>query len=128
MGQVWKAIAQKAELTKVQWVVKVDADAVFVPNRLRTMLQGHPVTYTGIYIENCKSVQWGFFGNLEVFSIEAFNTLLANIDSCSQKIDWVKGTNGGPSVRISSRRCAWTLMVCRRCKTSMLPPTGRAQA
>jgi hypothetical protein len=94
--QVWKAIAQKAELTKVQWVVKVDADAVFVPNRLRTMLQGHPVTYTGIYLENCKSVRWGFFGNLEVFSIEAFNTLLANIDSCTQKIDWVKGTEWGP--------------------------------
>merc|ERR1712203_626986 len=41
-------------------------------------------------------VKWGFFGNLEVFSVEAFNTLLDNIDSCSQKIDWVKGTKFGP--------------------------------
>merc|ERR1712056_176069 len=43
-----------------------------------------------------KEVKWGFFGNLEVFSVEAFNTLLANIDSCSQTIDWVKGTKFGP--------------------------------
>merc|ERR1711963_262854 len=57
----------------------VDADAVFVPHRLKGMLQGHPITYTGIYVENCKSVQYGFFGNLEVFSREAFDTLLANL-------------------------------------------------
>jgi len=94
--QVWKAIAGSDEITKVDWVVKVDADAIFVPHRLKGMLQGHPITYTGIYIENCKSVQWGFFGNLEVFSIEAFNTLIANIDTCSQRIDWVKGTKWGP--------------------------------
>merc|ERR1712113_735722 len=73
----------------VQWVVKVDADAIFVPHRLKGMLQGHPITYTGIYIENCNEVKWGFFGNLEVFSVEAFSTLLTNIDSCSQTIDWV---------------------------------------
>merc|ERR1712154_166247 len=39
---------------------------------------------------------YGFFGNLEVFSVEAFNTLAANIQSCSQRIDWVKGTKWGP--------------------------------
>jgi len=92
--QIWKKIVGKT--ADAEWVVKVDADAVFVPHRLKGMLQGHPITYTGIYLENCKSVQWGFYGNLEVFSVEAFNTLLANIDSCSQKIDWVKGTKWGP--------------------------------
>jgi len=92
--QIWKKIVGKT--ADAEWVVKVDADAVFVPHRLKGMLQGHPITYSGIYLENCKSVQWGFYGNLEVFSVEAFNTLLANIDSCSQKIDWVKGTKWGP--------------------------------
>merc|ERR1712190_152200 len=94
--QVWKAIAQKPEIKEVQWVVKVDADAIFFPHRLKGMLQGHPITYTGIYLENCNEVKWGFFGNLEVFSVEAFNTLLNNIDSCSKSIDWVKGTKFGP--------------------------------
>merc|ERR1719346_263576 len=92
--QVWKAVAPR--LQDAEWVVKVDADAVFVPHRLKGMLQGHPITYTGIYVENCKSVQWGFFGNLEVFSREAFDTLIANLDSCSAKIDWVRGTKWGP--------------------------------
>merc|ERR1712151_1175272 len=57
---------------------------------------GHPITYTGIYFENCKGVEWGFFGNLEVYSVKAFGSLLANIDSCSKKIDWVTGTKFGP--------------------------------
>jgi len=94
--QIWKAVAAMAEVKKADWVVKVDADAVFVPHRLKGMLQGHPLTHTGIYLENCKSVQYGFFGNLEVFSAEAFNTLTTNIDSCSKRIDWVKGTKWGP--------------------------------
>jgi len=94
--QIWKMVAATAEVKMADWVVKVDADAVFLPHRLKGMLQGHPLTYAGIYLENCKSVQYGFFGNLEVFSAEAFNTLVANIESCSQRIDWVKGTKWGP--------------------------------
>jgi len=94
--QVWKAMKGQIGLEKADWVVKVDADAVFVPHRLKTALMGHPLTYTGIYFENCKEVQFGLFGNLEVWSIQAFNTLLANIDSCSTSIDWVKGTKWGP--------------------------------
>jgi len=94
--QIWKAVAATGKVQQADWVVKVDADAVFIPHRLKGMLQGHPLTYTGIYLENCKSVQYGYFGNLEVFSAEAFNTLVANIGSCSQRIDWVKGTKWGP--------------------------------
>merc|ERR1712117_502412 len=40
--------------------------------------------------------EWGLFGNLEVWSIQAFNALLLNLDSCSQSIDWVTGTKWGP--------------------------------
>merc|ERR1712190_116287 len=94
--QVWKAMAGRTEITKSDWVVKVDADAVFIPHRLKGMLQGQPITYTGVYIENCKSVKWGFFGNLEVYSSTAFYTLLGNLDRCSQMIDFVKGTEWGP--------------------------------
>merc|ERR1712039_972419 len=94
--QVWKATKGRIGLEKADWVVKVDADAVFVPHRLKAALMGHPLAYTGVYFENCREVEWGFFGNLEVYSSQAFSTLLDNIDSCSEKIDWVKGTKWGP--------------------------------
>jgi len=94
--QVWKRLGQDVRNTDVDWAVKVDADAVFVPHRLKGMLQGHPLTYAGIYIENCKEVMWGFFGNLEVFSKDAFQALVDNLDDCGKKIDWVKGTKWGP--------------------------------
>jgi len=53
------------------WTVKVDADAVFVP----TLLQGWLSSNTGesphgVYFENCKNAQHGFFGSLEVMSDE----------------------------------------------------------
>jgi len=94
--QIWKKMGPEVQSTDAEWIVKVDADAVFVPHRLKGMLQGHPLTFSGIYIENCKGVQWGFFGNLEVFSREAFQTLVDNLNDCSKKIDWVKGTKWGP--------------------------------
>merc|ERR1712027_303070 len=67
--QVWRAMRDYPDqaMQNADWVVKVDADAVFVPQRLRNMLTQQPDTYTGVYIE-----------------------------SCSEKIDWVKGTKWGP--------------------------------
>jgi len=94
--QVWKAIEGKPALKIADWVVKVDADAVFVPRRLRNLLANQPVSWQGVYIENCEGVEYGYFGNLEVFSTKAFGLLLDNLDSCSAKIDWVKGTKWGP--------------------------------
>jgi len=94
--QAWKAIGLREGPKRADWIIKVDADAVFVPQRLKKMLLGHPLSAAGIYFENCKEVEWGLFGNLEVWSIQAFNALLLNLDSCSQSIDWVTGTKWGP--------------------------------
>jgi len=100
--QVWKHMRDSwgevghAGLNNADWVVKVDADAVFVPQRLRNLLAEQPDTYTGVYLENCKGVEYGYFGNLEVMSKKAFKLLVDNLESCSEKIDWVKGTKWGP--------------------------------
>ena len=64
------------------WVVKADADAVFFPYRLLWKLAAQKVTAGGIYLENCKYVDYGYFGNLEVFSHDAFSTLVANAEDC----------------------------------------------
>jgi len=93
--QVWKAIASGSKYRSVDWVAKVDADAVFVPNRLRKMLSGQRVPDAGVYLENCKYVDYGYFGNLEVFSQVAFQTLLQNIDHCKASLNWKTGIKNG---------------------------------
>jgi hypothetical protein len=92
--QIWKKITKHVY---TDWVAKVDADAVFIPDRLRSWLGGQLVPSNGIYLENCKYVDYGYFGNLEVFSKAAFTTLVANIDMCkaSPEINWKVGIKNG---------------------------------
>merc|ERR1712137_1479744 len=73
-GQAWKAIKAAGEYESADWVVKVDCDAVFVPSRLASWLQGQAVPKNGMYLENCRYVKYGWFGSLEIFSREAFET------------------------------------------------------
>merc|ERR1712003_305052 len=99
------------------WTVKVDADAVFLPMRLRTKLSSHKVTSSGIYLENCKYVNYGFLGNLEVISHQGFSTFLANIEDCTKALNW-KGKEKDTGMEawggISSCRGAWTCMAWTR--------------
>ena len=46
---------------------------------------------------NCEGVEYGFSGNLEVFSKTAFSILLANIHICKTKTvkNWMVGTHKG---------------------------------
>merc|ERR1712088_738977 len=69
-------------------VVKADADAVFFPWKLVDMLRDAAVPAEGLYMENCKFVDWGYFGNLEVFSKQAFSTLVNNLDTCYTSLPW----------------------------------------
>merc|ERR1711979_3054 len=79
---VWKSIKESDLWSSKDWTVKVDADAVFLPMRLRTKLATLEVTDNGIYLENCRWVRYGFFGNLEVISHKAVSTYLENLDDC----------------------------------------------
>jgi hypothetical protein len=87
--QAWKKIQAEDMWSSKDWTVKVDADAVFLPQRLRTKLATTEVTDNGIYLENCKYVNFGFFGNLEVVSKKAFATFLANIDDCKSTLNYL---------------------------------------
>lgn len=86
--QIWKAIRTEGLWASHDWTVKVDADSVFLPIRLRTKLSSQKVTGSGIYLENCKYVNYGFFGNLEVISHQGFSTFLANIEDCTKALNW----------------------------------------
>merc|ERR1711979_90325 len=67
--QVWVKVREVGKWQQGDYVVKADADAVFVPQRLREWLgsKGGDTPH-GVYFENCPNVQYGFFGNLEVMS------------------------------------------------------------
>jgi len=81
--QVWEKVRNLGHWESKSWTVKVDADAVFLPNRLSGWLDNkRGESPHGIYFENCKNVQYGFFGNLEVMSHEATNVLTKNLEDC----------------------------------------------
>merc|ERR1712050_347026 len=86
--QAWKDMRNSRLTVDSDWVIKVDADAVFLPQRLLTGLQSFHVPEGGVYIENCKKVIYGFFGNLEVVSGDGFATFLDNLESCKATLDW----------------------------------------
>jgi len=95
-SQIWKQISADGNYQNADWVLKVDADAIFVPNRMRVWFkQNELVPPAGIYLENCKYVDYGYFGNLEVFSRQAFSTLIDNIDSCKATLNWKVGIKDG---------------------------------
>merc|ERR1712151_701109 len=71
-----------------QWVVKVDPATVFMPNKLAAHLAITNVPTDGTYFENCKGVDSGFFGNLELVSTKAFQTFLDKLEDCKLNLCW----------------------------------------
>merc|ERR1712117_798645 len=57
--QTWKAIKDEGVWAGKDWTIKVDVDAVFLPIRLRQYIGKLEVTENGIYLENCKWVNYG---------------------------------------------------------------------
>lgn len=93
--QVWKAVGESANYKKWDWTVKADPDAVFVPARLKSRIRMIPRPTNGLFLTNCRHVDYGFFGNLEVYSSMAFSVLVANIDKCNDMLPWKVGIKDG---------------------------------
>ena len=53
-------------------------------------------TCIGVYAENGTGMEWGYAGSIAIMSKTALESLLGNIDSCSDEIVWVMGTKWGP--------------------------------
>lgn len=90
--QVWKKIYEEypqGGFSTKQWTVKADPDTLFIPARLSARLQNQPVPATGLYIEHCKGVDYGFFGSLEVMSKTAALILFQNLEKCyNGELNW----------------------------------------
>jgi len=81
--QVWVKIREVGKWQTADYTVKIDADAVFVPQRLRTWLSSKPgESPHGLYYENCPNVQYGFFGHLEIISNTAVQVLTKYLEDC----------------------------------------------
>jgi len=101
--QVWLKVRDVGKWEVTDYTVKVDPDAVFVPQRLRNYLAWKKGDSPhGVYFENCKNVQYGFFGNLEIISNKAAKVLTQYLENChaefapcaSDGCDWKYGAWG----------------------------------
>lgn len=87
--QVWQALQKSGKYASADWTVKVDPATVFLPQRLIGFLNGQPgVPSGGAYYENCKGVDSGYFGNIELTSKAAMTTFLANLKTCKLTLCW----------------------------------------
>jgi len=77
------------------WTIKVDADCVFLPDRLRSHMWGlRPPPNQAIYMKNNNLEglgNQGFLGAIEVFSKNAMDVFMDNSKGCAQFL----GTNSG---------------------------------
>lgn len=97
--KAWDLLIKDGRFWEHDWVVKVDPDAVFFPDRLQDRLK--PLTSYGLsegnamYIVNCDR-QFGaqdtmpakLFGSLEVFSRNAINAYAHGGAQRCQQMDW----------------------------------------
>jgi len=101
--QVWIKIREAGKWASADYTIKVDADAVFSPARLRTWLSSKPGDSPhGLYYENCPNVQYGFFGHLEIMTNTAVRVLTQYLENCHEDFgpcandgcDWKLGAWG----------------------------------
>lgn len=83
----WDTLISSGTLWLFDFVVKVDPDAVFFPDRLRLHVQA----YTGrsVYVPNCGKWASGpkLYGSIEVFSTQAIHTYARRVSDC-KSLPW----------------------------------------
>lgn len=89
--QVWTLLEhQDPRYKRHDWVVKVDPDAVFFPERLRLKLKTHTFSGGNLFVMNCD--KWkpvALYGSLEIFSLQAFENYLKGTEKrCQKELHW----------------------------------------
>merc|ERR1712227_461895 len=130
--QIWVKIREVGKWQNADYTVKLDADAVFVPQRLRDWLSTKPGDSPhGLYYENCPNVQYGFFGHLEIISKTAVGVLTKYLEDCHAVFapcanDAAIGSLAR-GARMSSPRGAWITITSTRWRPSMWPQMALAK-
>jgi len=84
--KAWDVLRSSRKLESHDWIVKVDPDAVWFPDRLRTHLKVYTVDHGNglpddVYLHNCVRFQT-MQGPIEVMSKRAATTLQTNMKQC----------------------------------------------
>eukprot|EP00930_Biecheleria_cincta_P020921 TRINITY_DN15617_c0_g1_i1.p1 TRINITY_DN15617_c0_g1~~TRINITY_DN15617_c0_g1_i1.p1 ORF type:complete len:464 (-),score=47.00 TRINITY_DN15617_c0_g1_i1:322-1713(-) len=80
---LWRAVLTDADFLHASWIVKVDPDTVWFPNRLSPLVveqeENNNTNGAGAYFQNC----WeGMHGPIEVFSQNALRALALHSKQC----------------------------------------------
>lgn len=87
----WQRIYEDFRFMHHDWTLKVDPDAVIVPERLRMHLGPH--TGKKVYVKNCNKYpgapNWPMmFGSLEAISQSCISLYMENSDRCRDELEW----------------------------------------
>eukprot|EP00405_Crypthecodinium_cohnii_P030346 CAMPEP_0206507820 /NCGR_PEP_ID=MMETSP0324_2-20121206/57826_1 /ASSEMBLY_ACC=CAM_ASM_000836 /TAXON_ID=2866 /ORGANISM="Crypthecodinium cohnii, Strain Seligo" /LENGTH=426 /DNA_ID=CAMNT_0053998289 /DNA_START=75 /DNA_END=1355 /DNA_ORIENTATION=- len=83
---VWNAVNGMGKWRQADFIMKVDPDAVLLPDRLKYHLQPY-AKWGATYVKNCDKVPTDpdfpmMFGALEIFSREALDKYYSNVEHC----------------------------------------------
>eukprot|EP00440_Ansanella_granifera_P015954 gb/GFBE01017331.1/.p1 GENE.gb/GFBE01017331.1/~~gb/GFBE01017331.1/.p1 ORF type:complete len:562 (+),score=97.24 gb/GFBE01017331.1/:1-1686(+) len=87
----WRSVINDGEYLGANWIVKVDPDTVWFPDRLRPILRNQEqdeeaLHGKGIYLNNCHA---GLHGPIEIFSQNSIHTLASSSSQCYESMkDW----------------------------------------
>jgi hypothetical protein len=87
--KAWDVIRDAGEYSNYDWTLKVDPDAVLIPERMRQHLVDH--RGANAYIRNCdKPMSEGtmMFGSIEVLSHTAVETFFSHTTACYAEVPW----------------------------------------
>lgn len=108
---VWTKVVSDAIFEKHDWTVKVDPDAVFFPDRLKTILSIHPEAKNGAYLNNC---QFGMHGPVEVLSRNAVTAWAMGSPRCVQHFQKKCGGDCFWGEDLFVDQCLWKVLGVRR--------------
>jgi len=96
--KVMEYVKEDALYLNYDWTIKVDADCVFLPDRLRSHLWAlRPPPNTPMYVKNNHLEglgNGGFLGAIEVFSQEAIKKFMDNAEECGKFLGTDSGEDG----------------------------------
>lgn len=86
--RVWHMVRNKGHYQLADWTLKVDPDAVLVPNRIRNILK--PYVGEKTYIVNCDKPGMAamMFGSVEMLTREALQEFFNREQECTGSLDW----------------------------------------
>jgi hypothetical protein len=79
---LWEGVVADKHFDSYDWTAKVDADAVFLPQRLRQRMKSFDPD-EAVSLNNCKD---GLRGPLEILSIGGMKAFSGGIDKCKNKL------------------------------------------